>query len=44
MNCDYYCAIIAISEDPIINWILTQGKATQITKTSSVVGADWWWG
>ncbi|CAO2835028.1 unnamed protein product [Amaranthus hypochondriacus] len=30
--------IMAMSEDPVLNWILTEGKATQITKTSSVGG------
>ena len=37
MNCDYW-AVMAMSEDPVLNWILTEGKATQITKTSSVGG------
>ncbi|KMT00173.1 hypothetical protein BVRB_1g019910 [Beta vulgaris subsp. vulgaris] len=31
-------AIVAMSEDPVREWILTEGKATQITKTSPVGG------
>uniref|UniRef100_A0A803MQ13 Protein-ribulosamine 3-kinase, chloroplastic n=1 Tax=Chenopodium quinoa TaxID=63459 RepID=A0A803MQ13_CHEQI len=30
--------IVAMSEDPVLEWILTEGKATQITKSSSVGG------
>lgn len=30
--------VAAMSEDPIREWILTEGKATQITKISSVGG------
>lgn len=30
--------VAAMSEDPIREWILTQGKATQITKIGSVGG------
>jgi hypothetical protein len=31
-------AVATMSEDPVREWILSEGKATQITKTSSVGG------
>jgi protein-ribulosamine 3-kinase len=30
--------VATTSEDPVREWILSEGKATQITKTSSVGG------
>ncbi|KAH9610845.1 hypothetical protein KSS87_003462 [Heliosperma pusillum] len=30
--------IVAMSEDPVLEWILTEGKATQISRTSPVGG------
>lgn len=33
-----WLVVAAMSEDPIREWILTEGKATQITKITSVGG------
>lgn len=38
MNCIIVWPVVAMSEDPVREWILTEGKATQITKTSPVGG------
>ena len=37
MGC-VYLAVVAMSEDPVREWILTEGKATQITRISPVGG------